>query len=518
MNYRYSLVIVLLLTFFWGCTEDFLSVQPEDSITAETFWESEDDARSALNGIYTVLKARSLYGHGPKLDALTPNSYQWNGTEEVVGRGTHDAGTGGIVSNRWSDSYKIVSRANYFLENIEKVESLDEETTKKFIGEAHFLRGIAYSLLANTYGGVPIITDFIGVEEARSLEQASTEETWNQAISDFDIAIENLPVDAAQVGRATKGAALGMKMRAYLYQNKYAEVLPVVEQIEQLDKYSLFPSYRGLFLEENENNQEVMFDLQNMSGEFNQGMPRLGWGLPGLQNAPTSGWAVPTQHLVDAYELAPEEHRIDSGNYQVPSEGPYQGRDPRLYFTVVLPGTYISDYLFNTEAQNHVGQPIKNFAERKYEDVIANGERPVVGKESLNFIILRYADVLLSKAEALIETNQSVDQGIALINRIRTERDDVTLSTLPNGMSQSEAREAVRHERRIEFALEGLYWSDIRRWEIGPEIYPIELRGSDGGLVEIRYEGGYEIPKDLVFPIPDNEISLNSNLSQNPGW
>ncbi|SHG62170.1 RagB/SusD domain-containing protein [Fodinibius roseus] len=514
---KYGLMVVLL-SIFNGCGDSFLNVLPEDSITSETFWETEEDVKSAINGIYPVLKERSMYGHGPKMDAITPNAYQWNGTEEQIGRGTIDAGTGGMVSARWTNCYKIISRANRFLENIENVESLNEKTRMAYIGEAYFLRGIAYSLLADTYGRAPIITSIIGVEEARELSQSSTEETWNRAIADFDVAIENLPVDASQKGRATKGAALGMKMRAYLYQNKYPEVLTVVEQIEELGKYALFSSYRGLFLEENENNQEVMFDLQNMSGDFDQGMPRLGWELPGLKNAPTAGWAVPTQDLVDAYEMAAEGTQLTPENPRVPSEGPYQGRDARLYFSVILPGTYVGDYLFNDDAQNHVGQPIKNFAMRKYEDVMANGERPILGKEALNFIVLRYASVILAKAEALIETNQNIDEAISLINRIRTERDDVTVSPLSLGLSQAEARESLRHERRIEFALEGLYWSDIRRWEIGPDIYPMEIRGSDGGLVETRYEGGYEIPKDLVFPIPDNEISLNSNLTQNTGW
>ncbi|HSI75563.1 MAG TPA: RagB/SusD family nutrient uptake outer membrane protein, partial [Lunatimonas sp.] len=96
---------------------------------------------------------------------------------------------------------------------------------------------------------------------------------------------------------------------------------------------------------------------------------------------------------------------------------------------------------------------------------------------------------------------------------------DVKLTTLPMGMTQEEARMALRRERRVEFALEGIYyWADIKRWEIGGEIYPMEIRGSCGGLVEIRYPNGYQLPKDRYFPIPDSERSLNPNLVQNPGW
>ena len=113
---------------------------------------------------------------------------------------------------------------------------LSEEAKAKYSGETHFLRGLAYSVLAETYGGVPIILTNISTEEARSLKRASLEETWQQALDDYEVAITNLGVDAPEPGRATKGAALGMKMRAYLYQGKYKEVLACVEQLDALKK------------------------------------------------------------------------------------------------------------------------------------------------------------------------------------------------------------------------------------------------------------------------------------------
>lgn len=106
---------------------------------------------------------------------------------------------------------------------------------------------------------------------------------------------------------------------------------------------------------------------------------------------------------------------------------------------------------------------------------------------------------------------------IAILNRIRTERDDVKISLLPTSMSREEAREKVRHERRIELALEGRYWSDVKRWKIGKTLYPMIIKDHEGSVIETKFPNGYLEYYDLL-PIPDSERSLNPNLDQNPGW
>lgn len=507
-NLLYGFAALLLVA--QACQESYLDVFPEDRITSDTFWENEDDVQLALNGVYSVLKERGVYGSGPTLDGISPDAFQWahwNGREQQIGNGSLSPSTDGLVTERWSMCYRIISRVNYFLENIDNVD-LSEEAKAMYVGEVHFLRGLAYALLADTYGGVPIIESVIGTEEARNVSRATLQETWNQAIADYDMAIESLAVDAPQPGRATKGAALGMKMRAYLYQNNYDKVLEVAGQIEALNKYSLFPSYEGLFQIENENNQGVIFDIQYIDGEQGQGNFFSWLGRPqGISNGLDGASDVaPTQYIVDAYEMI-DGSALDPNN-------PYEGRDPRLDFTILRPGALYEGKPYPDEVRNHTGQRV-GFNMRKY--LAENTSVSTARQVPLNFIVLRYADVLLSKAEALIETNQNIDEAIALINRIRTERDDVKITSLPMGLSQAEAREKLRHERRIEFFLEGLRWADIKRWNIGQEIYPVEIRGGDGSLIEVKYPGGYDDKYNLL-PIPDNERSLNPNLEQNPGW
>lgn len=516
--------LVFILSFSHSCVDEFLSVFPEDKITPAIFPENEDDVKLLLNGVYANFRETGIYNQGlfgfGVLDGATPNAYNWgNLAITKAGNGTLTSTDGNNLTFMWTRAYSIIYRANFFLEALENVD-ISEAAKSIYRGEAHFLRGLAYARLVELYGGVPIITSAISSEEARSLSRASAEETWNQAISDYNVAIANLGVDAPQTGRATKGSALGLKLRAYLYQGKYDKVLEIVDEIDALGKYSLFPSYEGLFMLENENNEEVMFDIQYIRGQNDQGSSHDQFCGTGTGTHTRGTRYVPTDHLVAAYEMI-DGSEVPDVDWKSP-DAPWELRDPRLDFTIVRPGAYylghyrFPNYLYSGGAYTHPGNRIKHLSGRKYfvepEEKLAEPHQ-----SDLNYIIMRYADVILSKAEAIIETNGNIDEAVALINRIRTERDDVKISLLPMGLSREEARQRLRHERRIEFALEGLYLADLRRWNIGNQIYPVEVRDHMGSLVETKFPGGYKEHYNLL-PIPDSEISLNRNLTQNPGW
>ncbi|UBM59921.1 RagB/SusD family nutrient uptake outer membrane protein [Marinilongibacter aquaticus] len=514
---RFRSIYILFVLLCLSCSDKYLDVFPEDKITSANFPENENDIKFALNGVYSLLKETSIYNQGlfgfGVLDGATPNAFNWGNTAIAkIGNGQLSSSDAEIVTFRWTRCYAIIFRANYVLQILDEVD-LAQEKRKIYEGEAHFLRGLAYSLLADSYGGVPIIKSAISTDEAKNLVRASLAETWDQAIADYDVAIANLATDAPEEGRANKGAALALKMRAYLYQNKFDKVLEVAEQIEALGKYSLFSSYEGLFKEENENNAEVIFDVQYIRGENSQGSFHDQYCGTGTGSFTRGTRYVPTDDLVATYET------IDGS--PVDPENPYENRDPRLAFTVVLPGSFIlgyqfPNYIYPGGAYNHPGNQLKHLSCRKYREADFD-KLPPSGQSAINDIVVRYADVLLAKAEALIELNQDIPEAIALINRIRTEREDVKISELSMGLSQTEAREKLRHERRVEFALEGLYWSDIKRWDLGNEIYPLEIKDHQGGVIETRFPNGYLEYYDLL-PIPASEISLNPGLAQNPNW
>lgn len=523
-NYIISVLLFSFLILSTGCTDKFLNFYPEDKITSAGFPQDEKDIKLLLNGVYALLRETSIYDQGlfgfGALDGATPNAYNWGNTAiSKIGNGSLSSSDGEIVTFRWKRCYTIIFRANYLLAQIENV-SLSNDVKAIYVGEAHFLRGLAYSLLVESYGGVPIIESAITSDEARNLSRATVEQVWNQVIADYDIAINSLNATAPELGRATKGAALGLKMRAYLYQGKYDKVIEQANQIDALGKYSLFSSYEGLFKLANENNKEVLFDIQYLRGENSQGSFVDQYCGTGTGSYTRGTRYVPTNDLVNAYE------RIDGtpGKYfesNINLDNPYDGWDPRLKFTVVVPGSYFlgyrfPNYLYSGGAYNHPGNTLKHLSTRKYR-IEPMSDLPTSGQSDLNYIVMRYADVILSKAEAIIETGGKVDDAISLINKIRTERDDVKIKPLANGLSREEARNKLRQERRIEFALEGLYWMDIKRWKIGKDIYPSKVVNQNGGLIETKFPNGYLDYYNLL-PIPDSERSLNSKLTQNPGW
>jgi len=512
-------LFLFLVCLCFSCSDQYLEIFPEDKITTANFPQNEADIKLALNSTYALLRDSQsptfnsgVFGFGI-LDGATPNTFNWgNSPISKMGNGQLASTDVEIITFRWTRCYAIIFRANFLLKALDLVK-LTDASKNMYKGEAHFLRGLAYSLLADAYGGVPLANSALTTDNAREIARATKEATWDQVISDYDVAIQNLGAKAPEIGRADKGAALGLKMRAYLYQNKYDKVLEMIQQIEALNKYSLYPSYEGLFKQENENNSEVIFDVQYISGENSQGTFHDQYCGTGTGSFTRGSRYVPTDNLVDAYET------LDGS--PVNTADKFKNRDPRLEFTVVIPGSYIlgfrfPNYIYPGGAYNHPGNRLKHYSSRKYrENQMAN--LPPSGQSSINNIVLRYADVLLAKAEAMIELNKNIDDAINIINRIRTERKDVKIMLIPKGLSQVEARTRLRKERRIEFALEGLYWSDIRRWNIGKDIYPLVIKDHLGGVIESKFPAGYLDYYNLL-PIPLSELSLNPKLVQNPKW
>jgi hypothetical protein len=485
--------LVLLVT---GC-DDFLTTPPADQYTQANFWKNEEEVEAALTGVYEVLRGYSsdLILHG---DVLTPNAVKFDdpGGWRSIARG-EALTTNVLFESAWTSDYRGIGRANTVLANVDKA-NLAEEVVNKIKGEAKFLRAFFYADLLNKFGGVPLITDQPNPSQG---DQGRAEENdiLNQILNDLSDAASLLPEDN-NPGRVTKGAALAFKARVLLYHKKWKEAAETAKKVMDLGKYSLFPDYGGLFKVQNEHNQEVIWDIEFKLPRFTNNF---------VDQATVHADPAPLKGLIDAYLMKDGKPSSQSSLFE-PSN-PYKNRDPRLYQTVRLLGS-----MFNGKVTNPNDVPETFIGAKKwtpYSDSTHMAE-VTAGLSEINPIVIRYAGVLLIYAEAENEAVGPVQSVYDALNEIR-ERPSVNMPKVEPGLSQEEMRKVIRHERRIELAMEGYYYTDIRRWGIAKEVMDGPVYDFNGDVYENR---SYEAPKYDLWAIPSNQIDLNPNLKQNPGW
>lgn len=485
---------LIIATLFWAsCNDSFLDVAPSSDFTEDIFWQEEAHALAAINATYAATR-----GHIDRLwlSVLTPNSYSDTRMLQLQA-GTHDSGNEEIFIRRWDRNYAGIGRANNLLGNIDQIE-MDEALKDRIKGEARFLRALFYTELGALYGGVPLILDPPNFSEHSDLPRDSKEKVIAQILSDLKFAIEVLPesYSGSDVGRATKGAALALKARVMLYEGRWEEAAAAAQEVIQLGEYSLFPNYRGLFMPANENNQEVIFDVQFKEPEYTHAVDRwleLQYDI------------VPLPDLVDSYLMVDGQTTSESSLYD--PENPYENRDPRLQQTVVLEGSMFRGQIVPEGKQFNTGYGYKK--NTTYADDVAAS---VNVNSDLNFIILRYADVLLMYAEA---QNEVSGPDASVYNALNLIRERAGMPEVPAGLSQAETRDVIRHERRIELAGEGLYYYDIRRWRTAEEVMNTDVFDKDGEFLQSR---SFNPARDYLWPIASVTIQDNPALEQSPGY
>lgn len=496
-----KIYISLILTIWvvLSCSQDVLEVSSTTQISADTFWKTQNDAQLAIDATYSTLGDfvnNTLY-----LDAVADNAYNnypWEGFKAIAD-GTHDIWGPWAIGGFWSQLWTGIGRANVVLDNIDAVE-MDESLKTRMKGEALFLRAFFYFNLTEQYGGVPLILESPNLSQGE-LPRSTKEEVVNQIIADLDAAGAILPSSASDPGRATKGAAIGLKARVLLFNEKWAEAAQAASQVVGMG-YSLFPSYRDLFMEENENNQEVIFDAQYISPErgnfYELYIGAIGTG---------QGWSsiVPLQELVDDYHMNDGKSTGESSNYD--PNNPYENRDPRLKQTIFVPGTIANGVPFE-QLTTYTGFAFKKYT--PFDETTIVTATPYPTRTGLNVILLRYADILLMYAEAKNEASGPDASVYEAINEVRN-RPSVEMPPIPAGLSQADMREVIRHERRIELALEGIRYSDIRRWGIAEEVL--------NGINDPGGTRSFNPGRDYLWPIPGPQFDLQDNqLVQNPGY
>lgn len=517
-------VISILIT---GCAKKALDTQPTDRYTEETYWTTEKDATAALTGCYQLLAANGLFGYATPLweDAATPNAYDYGNSDgfSLIAEGTQTATnaatgtiTSGIISLRWQDSYKGIGRCNTLLANIDKV-AMDATLKTREKAEAKFLRALYYTMLETYYGGVPLILDEPNLDTQGKLPRNTRDAVVKQILADLDEVAAILPVKytGGDIGRATKGAALALKARVLLFEasplnnatndvNKWALAASAAKAVMDLPGtgYALFGNYRNLFLPANENSSETVFDVQFK-------IPEEGNSFDLIDRQYNTN--APLRNIIDDYDMKDGLPPSQSPLYSAAT--PYQNRDPRMYQTIVYPGdTYIGAVTTATTPFKLTGYGVKKYS--IYDTAPNTNLINNAGLSETNYMFIRYADVLLMYAEAQNEAVGPDASVYSAVNLIR-QRAGLVPFAIPTGKSQDQMRTIIRHERRIEFAFEGFYYNDIRRWKTAEVVMNAPILNSQNLVIETRH---FNAARDYWWPIPQTQIDLNPNLTQTPNY
>lgn len=530
-----------ILVLFTSCNE--LDLAPTDKFTEENYWTSPEKANMVLNMAYSQMTNSDYFF---STEALSDNMYEGRGSssEKAISSGQADA-SNGRFSNEWKNCYEGIKTCHTFLKNVDRIPEIDEQLKNRMMAEARFIRAYLYFRLTTWYGDVPLFEKDLTLSESKTISRTPQADVLAFVRSELDAILEFLPTkeeySEADKGRITSGAAVALKARTYLYSNDWANVVTTCEKLinsTEYGTYSLFSSYEGLFLPENEYNSEVILDLAYV--------PSLRtWGNY-YDYAPLSVGArvnslSPTQELVNDY-ITLNGKTITAAGSGYSETDLYKNRDPRLSATVVYhefawkkpdgstqtiyikPGTAPNE---SAAVDEYKGQGTNStstgYYMRKYYDPTALASMT----SGLNLILIRYADVLLMYAEAKNELNQ-MDEAIwnKTIKPIRTRAGftDPEALVYTAGATKPQLQDIIRRERRCELAVEGLRIFDLRRWKTAEVVLNVFPHGAkygdaatDNGYIRLD-KRNFNKDRDYLWAVPQSEKDINSNLGQNAGY
>jgi hypothetical protein len=546
-------IAVLLGASLTGCEDDFLERQPLDAITDVTFWKTQEQLELAVNGTYAYLKAKNF----ADMENLGDNTiYPPRSDYQAISSGNFDF-TAGTLNSEWAAQYEGIRRCNHFLENYTKAAGLvDQATMDRYAGEVRFMRGFLYSYLSFFFGDVPLVTKTLNIGDPEIYGgRTPRAEVVDFVLNELEEAAQSLPAtySGADLGRITKGAALGWKARVALYYGRYDVAEAAAKAVMDLGVYELYSngdpstSYNELFTDAgklaNGRNRETILSRVFLENVSMHNMSRE------TQVPDQTSRFNPTKSLVDAY-LASDGLPIEvSPLYSEASyEDIFMNRDPRMTQTILAPGAEWGGKddgdqddkpnetfhlpKFNADKKGSVTGTGYYFT--KYVDIPAVG---TYNKDDNDIHILRYAEVLLTYAEARLEQGTLTQQDIDMtINRLRERVGMVPMTIAGLAANGLDLREEIRRERRVELAREGQRYFDILRWKQG-ELLAQDVKGvkkslipswsqtyvasfpTDGnGYLIINTGRRFDESRNYLWPVPFNQLQQNPDLGQNPGW
>jgi hypothetical protein len=530
-------VLVLLVLSTFGCQKDLLNTQPLTSLADASFWKTSSDATLALNGVYNSGSGWTGYNFWCATSLLNLDLMAGDGSEKESIPDHFTDGTltsaYSYVDNYYAQTYTQITTCNNFLDHIGGV-TMEATAKNVMIGEVRTIRAYDYFNLALFFGSVPLIQHLQTVEQANSATQATQADIYAFCEAELTAAAAVLPasVPDAQNGHMTAAAALAILGRLQMAEKKWSAAAASYKSIMDFNYYVIDPRYRELFLNAGRFSHETIMSMQYMQNTYSNVLfiyetPET-WG----------GWHQfsPFNELVKDFECTDGKTIDVSPLYD--KNNPYNNRDPRLGLTVMIndrsvyrgitfssdPGTGKPDRL-DEYPGIWSGYAIYKFLE----------DDPTLGSafnNGNNFIIIRYAEVLLGYLESQMEAGTTITQAMLdqTINKVRGR----TAVNMPPVTATDAAtlRPIIRRERHIEFAFEGLRYYDCLRWGIIgtennkqftgmkltniPATYTAFPVDADGYF--IYKKRNFVVGKNELWPIPQAEININSKLKQNPGY
>lgn len=514
--------LTLFLTIFFttiSCVKDEdLEQINSNETSSESFWKTDEDAVKGLNGAYSSLLNEGTYMRSSpllldlKADDTRSNS-PW-GSMKNVGYFNSNVSDPAIYGWAFREYYQGINRVNQVLINVPNINFTDAALKDRILGQAYFLRGLYLFHAVNMFKNVPIPLD-LSVYHA----QKTQAEGWEQVIADFKKAAELLPasytgisgLDANQLGRATKGAALGYLGKAYLFTKDFTNARDTFKKVIDLGVYSLVANYSDNFTDTNENNSESLFEVQFSRQAGGVG---LSWG-----GIPASDWGKTSARAITygaaAFGFKDVQPTVALFNEFQEEKTVGGAVDPRLDATIfyLKPGGATPIYQTTFEVQ-YASSPadLNDIYCKKYENGGGAFANEYDWRSGINERLLRYADILLMYAECLNETGDTPG-AYTYIQMVRDRVSLPNLAIVKPGLTQTTMREQIGHERFLEFALEGHRFDDIRRWGwLEDSVKLAWLKSRDPEFNS--YATGRE-----YFPIPQLEIDTNEfPITQNPSY
>lgn len=538
----YSTIILALAV---SCT---LDTAPRDALSSATFPKTESDIEMMAIGCYDGYTDQNYTVYN---DVFSDNgicTINANFARYANGKTSHDT-----PGTNWY-SYSTITRCNNFLSvtNDTDIKFKDPGRLTQLRNEVRFLRAFKYYTLCTAFGDVPLIKDVVPSLEAAKVPVTSEEDIVEFILQELSDITEKgqLAERAAEDGRVTRGAALALMMRTCLHYKMYQEAIDAADEIINSRVYSLVNDrsggkvpYEEVFKEKNEGNSEIILAFKRCMNDYkNQTIIEF-------CNVNDGGWSafVPIQDLVDAYEMSNGltiEEAEASGQYD--PVHPFKDRDPRFYSTILFPGADWANIqgverIYNTldikingeDNKDHIAHSNNSsktgYSLRKYMNPLS--QYTDANNTGLDLILFRYAEVLLAKAEALIELNQKLSVATDLIDEVRT-RAGMPATDRTKYNDQAKLRKLLRRERRVEFAFEGLRRTDLMRWGLTLKKLNGPVYGCNLGTVHMDksipqteraelYIGDNYLnlienrsAKNVYMPIPQSEIDVNPEIKQ----